>query len=182
LSSWLLARTASLITAPENAGGGNDSTSQPAPGNNRDDIREFPDSRRAGITPQQAGLIAYGRTGASPACAGRRPRCWPGSASATTPSPERGKLTGVSDTVLDAIADTLQLDEAERAHLFDLARATNAAPRTRRRADRQQVRPGVQRILSATDGPKTRSLSAWRPRFGARGRAGTNPRECLRNT
>jgi transcriptional regulator with XRE-family HTH domain len=35
---------------------------------------------------------------------------------------ERGKLAGVSDTVLDAIAGALQLDEAERAHLFDLAR------------------------------------------------------------
>ena len=40
---------------------------------------------------------------------------------------ERGNAGGASDGVLDAIADALQLDDAERAHLFDLARA--ATPR-----------------------------------------------------
>jgi transcriptional regulator with XRE-family HTH domain len=67
---------------------------------------------------------------------------------------ERGKLAGVSDTVLDAIAGALQLDEAERAHLFDLARAANAAPggpRTRRRADRPQVRPGRSMAFEAME-------------------------------
>ena len=36
---------------------------------------------------------------------------------------ERGNLSGVSESVLEALARALQLDEAERAHLFDLARA-----------------------------------------------------------
>ena len=49
---------------------------------------------------------------------------------------ERGNLTGVSDSVLDAIARALQLDEAEHAHLPDLARAANTTPHTRRRAPR----------------------------------------------
>ncbi|MGB7797574.1 MAG: hypothetical protein WBL53_15155 [Pseudonocardiaceae bacterium] len=41
--------------------------------------------------------------------------------------------------------------EAERAHLFDLARTAidTVTVRTRRRAPRQHVRPGVQRILDA---------------------------------
>ena len=61
---------------------------------------------------------------------------------------ERGNLTGVSDSVLEAIARALQLDEAEQAHLHDLARTANATPRTRRRAaSQQQTRPSVQRIL-----------------------------------
>ena len=61
---------------------------------------------------------------------------------------ERGNLTGVSDSVLEAIARALQLDEAEQAHLHDLARTANATPRTRRRAaSQQQIRPSVQRIL-----------------------------------
>ena len=62
---------------------------------------------------------------------------------------ERGNLNGVSERVLDALARAFQLDEAERAHLFDLARAT---PRTRRRPTRHRVRPGVQRILDALVG------------------------------
>ena len=46
---------------------------------------------------------------------------------------ERGTLAGVSDSVLEAIARALQLDEAEREHLWDLATAANATPHTRRR-------------------------------------------------
>jgi transcriptional regulator with XRE-family HTH domain len=61
---------------------------------------------------------------------------------------ERGNLTGVSDSVLEAIARALHLDEAEHAHLHDLARAANPTPRARRRpAEKQQIRPVVQRIL-----------------------------------
>jgi hypothetical protein len=61
---------------------------------------------------------------------------------------ERGNLGGVSDSVLDAIARALQLDEAEHAHLRDLARAANTTSHTRRPpASPQQIRPGVQRIL-----------------------------------
>ena len=51
------------------------------------------------------------------------------------------------ESVLEALADALQLDEAERAHLFDLARAASATPRTRRRTAQQRIRPSVQRIL-----------------------------------
>ncbi len=62
---------------------------------------------------------------------------------------ERGNLGGVSEGVLDSLARALQLDEAERAHLFDLARAANASQRTRRRPAPRQVRPSVQRLLDA---------------------------------
>jgi hypothetical protein len=47
----------------------------------------------------------------------------------------------------------LQLDDAERAHLFDLARAAQPAPvRHRRRRSRQHVRPEVQWTLDAITG------------------------------
>ena len=65
---------------------------------------------------------------------------------------ERGNLSGVSETVLEALARALQLDEAERAHLFDLARAAQPTPRTRRRPAQQRVRPSVQRMLDAMTG------------------------------
>ncbi len=60
---------------------------------------------------------------------------------------ERGNLAGVSDSVLDAIAGALQLDEAERTYLYDLARAAHPSPRTRRRPSHKRIRPVVQRIL-----------------------------------
>src|SRR5215211_9101217 len=67
---------------------------------------------------------------------------------------ERGNLGGVSEGVLEALARALQLDEAERAHLFDLARAAGPTARTRRRPTKQRVRPSVQHMLDAiTDAP-----------------------------
>ena len=68
---------------------------------------------------------------------------------------ERGNLSGVSEEVLESLAEALQLDEAERGHLFDLARAANASgvARTRaRRAPAPVLRPAVQRIVDALDG------------------------------
>jgi transcriptional regulator with XRE-family HTH domain len=41
---------------------------------------------------------------------------------------ERGNANGASESVLEGVARALQLDEAERAHLFDLARSANSAP------------------------------------------------------
>ncbi|QKG24488.1 helix-turn-helix transcriptional regulator [Actinomadura verrucosospora] len=65
---------------------------------------------------------------------------------------ERGNLAGVSDGVLEALARALQLDDAERGHLFDLARAAGPGRRARRPAPK--VRPGLQRMLDAmTDAP-----------------------------
>ncbi|MET7895867.1 helix-turn-helix transcriptional regulator [Streptomyces mirabilis] len=68
---------------------------------------------------------------------------------------ERGNLAGVSDAVLDALARALRMDDTERAHLYDLARAAGTSPRRRRKpADPQGVRPNVQRLLDAmTDTP-----------------------------
>ena len=119
-------------------------------------IREFLTSRRARISPEQAGLPVYGagRRGRRAAPRGGR-RCSPGSASSTTPASNAATTRGVSEDVLDGIARALQLDEAERAHLYDLVRAANAAPRPpRRRPTQERVRPTVQRILDAmTDAP-----------------------------
>jgi hypothetical protein len=70
---------------------------------------------------------------------------------------ERGSLGGVSAGVLDAVARALQLDDAERRHLFHLAQAadgTTAAMRPRRRTNRWTVKPSVQWALDAiTAGP-----------------------------
>ena len=67
---------------------------------------------------------------------------------------ERGNLAGVSESVLDAVARALKLDEAERDHLFDLARSASTSPAGRRRRSRRgvTVRPGLQYVLDAVTG------------------------------
>lgn len=64
---------------------------------------------------------------------------------------ERGNLAGVSESVLEAIATALQLDEAERQHLRDLARSAGSRPRARRRAP-AQVPASVRAMLEAMTG------------------------------
>jgi transcriptional regulator with XRE-family HTH domain len=118
---------------------------------------EFLASRRARITPDKAGLPAYGGNRRVPGLRREEVAMLAGVSVDYYTRLERGNLRGVSESVLEALADALQLDEAERAHLFDLARSANAsgAARSRaRRATRATVRPVVQRILdSMTNAP-----------------------------
>lgn len=60
---------------------------------------------------------------------------------------ERGNIRGASESVLNAIARALQLDDVERAHLFDLARTAPAAPTARRGRPQRSVRESVRRVL-----------------------------------
>jgi transcriptional regulator with XRE-family HTH domain len=110
---------------------------------NRAEVREFLISRRAKITPQQAGLPHVGarrvpglRRGEVAALAGVSIEYYS--------KLERGALAGVSASVLDAIARALQLDDAERAHLFNLSRAADGT--------------------SAIMGPRRRTTKRWTPR------------------
>jgi transcriptional regulator with XRE-family HTH domain len=120
----------------------------------KNEIREFLTSRRARITPQQAGLPVFGDNRRVPGLRREEVAMLAGVSVDYYTRLERGNLSGASESVLDAIARALQLDEAERAHLFDLARAAGPMGRTRRRSAPKQVRPSVQRILDAmTDAP-----------------------------
>jgi transcriptional regulator with XRE-family HTH domain len=116
------------------------------------EIREFLTSRRAKITPDQAGLPVYGGQRRVPGLRREEVSLLAGVSVDYYTRLERGNTNGVSDSVLEALARALQLDEAERAHLFDLARAAQPASPTRRRPAKQRVRPGVQRILDAMTG------------------------------
>ncbi|MCO5974254.1 helix-turn-helix transcriptional regulator [Actinoallomurus soli] len=119
---------------------------------NRREVREFLASRRAKITPQQAGLPAYGGHRRVPGLRREEVAMLAGVSAEYYARLERGNLGGVSESVLEALARALQLDEAEHAHLFDLARTANATPRTRRRPAQQQIRPGIRHLLdSMTD-------------------------------
>jgi transcriptional regulator with XRE-family HTH domain len=89
---------------------------------NRSEVRDFLASRRARVSPQQAGLTTYGHRRV-PGLRREEVATLAGVSAEYYARLERGNLSGTSDSVLEAVARALQLDEAERAHLFDLARA-----------------------------------------------------------
>jgi transcriptional regulator with XRE-family HTH domain len=118
----------------------------------RNEIREFLTSRRARITPGETGLPSYGSRRV-PGLRREEVAILAGVSVDYYTRLERGDLSGVSESVLEALARALQLDDAERAHLFDLARAAKpASAQRRRRAPRQRLRPSVQHILDGITG------------------------------
>jgi transcriptional regulator with XRE-family HTH domain len=124
---------------------------------NTQEVREFLQSRRAKITPEQAGL-APGMNRRVPGLRRGEVATLAGVSVEYYAKLERGALAGASAGVLEAVARALQLDDAERVHLFDLARGadgTSALGRPRSRSTRSWVaRPNLQWVLDAvTAGP-----------------------------
>jgi len=123
----------------------------------RSEIRDFLTSRRARITPEQAGLKVSALAGVRRVPGLRRDEV---ATLAGVSLPyytrlERGDARGATDAVLDAIARALQLDDVETVHLFDLVRAANAtaaAARSPHRPARQPVRVQLRNMLEAMDG------------------------------
>jgi transcriptional regulator with XRE-family HTH domain len=117
-------------------------------------MREFLTSRRARITPTEAGLPLYGTNRRVSGLRREEVALLAGISVEYYTRLERGNASGVSDGVLDSLARALQLDDAERAHLIHLVRGAGTAVPARREPARQQVRPGVHRILDAiTEAP-----------------------------
>jgi transcriptional regulator with XRE-family HTH domain len=115
----------------------------------KQEIREFLTSRRGRITPEQAGLPTYGSRRV-PGLRREEVAVLAGVSIQYYTRLERGEMSGASESVLEALARALQLDDAERAHLFDLARAAHPTPaRPRRRQTKQRVRREVQWTLDA---------------------------------
>jgi len=118
-----------------------------------DEIREFLVTRRARITPEQAGLPTYGTHRRVKGLRREEVAMLAGVSVDYYTRLERGNLGGASESVLESLGRALGLDDAERAHLFDLARAgTATSGPARRRATTNRVRPGVQRVLDAMNG------------------------------
>lgn len=117
------------------------------------DISEFLASRRAKITPEQAGLPSFGSRRV-PGLRREEVASLAGVSADYYRRLERGQVSGASELVLDALARALQLDEAERTHLFDLARAAGPIARPRRpRPVKTRVRPVVQLLLDQIQAP-----------------------------
>ena len=116
------------------------------------EIREFLCTRRARITPEQAGLAPHPRARRVPGLRREEVAQIAGVSVDYYVRLERGRTRGVSETVLEAVARALQLDDTERAHLFDLAQPTAARARRRPLAP-QRVRPVLYRTLDALSVP-----------------------------
>jgi len=123
---------------------------------NRQEVREFLTTRRARITPDQVGLPTTG-TRRVPGLRRSEVAGLAGLSVEYYARLERGQIAGASSSVLEALARALQLDETERSHLFDLARAADGIPtsgrRRRRTPGRAASRLSLQWALEAiTDG------------------------------
>jgi transcriptional regulator with XRE-family HTH domain len=118
----------------------------------RNEIRDFLTSRRAKLKAADVGLPNYG-TRRVPGLRREEVAVLAGVSVPSYTRLERGDLAGASDSVLDALARALQLDDAERAHLFDLARAAQPVGQPPRRGPaKHRIRPSVQQVLDAMTG------------------------------
>lgn len=118
----------------------------------RKEAAEFLRTRRERITPDRAGLPAWGDRRRVKGLRREEVALLAGVSVEYYVRLERGNLAGVSETVLEAVANALQLDDAERAHLHDLAHTASTRPRAAGRAARTTVRPAVQWLLDSMDG------------------------------
>jgi transcriptional regulator with XRE-family HTH domain len=120
----------------------------------RSEIREFLSSRRARLTPDQAGLPAYGGNRRVKGLRREEVAMLAGVSVDYYVRMERGNLSGASEGVLDALASALHLDDAERDHLHALARAAGTSTARRKRPAPRVVSPVIQQVLDAiTDAP-----------------------------
>jgi len=103
-------------------------------------------SRRARLTPEEAGLAA----GSNRRVAGLRRSEVAVLADVSVEyyaKLERGSIAGASSSVLESISRALRLDDTERAHLFDLARAADGIPTSGRSRRRATVQAGARLSL-----------------------------------
>ncbi|MBM7808650.1 transcriptional regulator with XRE-family HTH domain [Geodermatophilus bullaregiensis] len=120
---------------------------------NRADIRDFLTTRRARITPERAGLLPGGGRRRVTGLRREEVAVLAGVSTDWYTRLEKGHIAGVSEDVLEAVARALQLDEAERAHLFNLARAAARPSRApQRRGGRAPIQPRVQWMLDSMTG------------------------------
>lgn len=119
----------------------------------RSEVRDFLRTRRERVTPQQVGLPDFGGARRVKGLRREELALIAGMSVDYYIRLERGNLTGVSESVLESLSRALRLDDAEHAHLFDLARVQNASATTRRKPPTSKVRPSVQRMLDGMTMP-----------------------------
>ncbi|SER60124.1 Helix-turn-helix domain-containing protein [Lentzea albida] len=109
------------------------------------ELREFLRSRRARVTPEEAGLPVFPGSRRVPGLRREEVAQLAGVSVDYYVRLERGKNVNVSESVLDALARALRLNETERAHLYTVAKPT----RKSQALPPQRVRPGLRRAVDS---------------------------------
>lgn len=117
------------------------------------DVQQFLTAMRGRITPEQAGLAVFGGERRVPGLRREEIAQLAGVSTAYYTRMERGDLSGVSESVLYALVRAFALDEAESAHLFDLARAATGPRRAPRSKPTPRVSPQLALLIDAMDVP-----------------------------
>jgi transcriptional regulator with XRE-family HTH domain len=113
------------------------------------ELADFLRTRRARVTPDQAGLPDDGRARRVPGLRRDEVARLAGVSTEYYTRIEQGRAQNPSPEVLEALASTLRLDPSEREHLTDLlARPT---PARRAPTSAQRVRPGLHLMLQTLD-------------------------------
>lgn len=115
-------------------------------------VREFLTTRRALVTPADAGLPPQGTRRRVKGLRREEVALLAGVSPEYYVRLERGQATGPSAGVVDAVADVLRLDDDERAHLGRLLAALTPAARKRSRgAATEPITPGIRVLLDSMD-------------------------------
>jgi transcriptional regulator with XRE-family HTH domain len=115
-------------------------------------VRDFLVTRRNRLTPEASGLPIYGGNRRVPGLRREEVAMLAGMSVDYYVRLERGNLSGASESVLESLASALQLDEAERAHLYDLARSSSSSRRRAPTVSTTQPRATLLRVLDAMPG------------------------------
>jgi transcriptional regulator with XRE-family HTH domain len=110
-------------------------------------LGEFLQSRRAGLRPDDVGLVSYGERRRVAGLRREELAQLAGVSVSYYIRLEQGQSANASDEVLAALARALRLSDLERKHLFTLARGP--APAALPAPPVEAARPGVRRLLDA---------------------------------
>jgi transcriptional regulator with XRE-family HTH domain len=116
------------------------------------ELGDFLRSRRARLRPEDAGVAFSGGARRVPGLRREEVARLAGVSTDYYARLEQGRHPYVSETVLEAVARALRLDDIERGYLFELARPRTPGPDRRRPARVPRVRPAVHRMLDVLDG------------------------------
>jgi transcriptional regulator with XRE-family HTH domain len=120
----------------------------------QEEISNFLTSRRARISPEQAGVPVFAGNRRVPGLRRAEVAHLAGVSTDYYSKLERGNTRGASREVLDAIARALQLDDTEREHLMNLVEVTASPHRRKSRPkSRTVVAPGTQAVLDSMTVP-----------------------------
>ena len=117
------------------------------------EVREFLMSRRARVKPSDVGMGGHDPRRRVSGLRREEVASLAGVSIDYYVRLERGNLTGVSESVLEAVGRALRLTPDERHHLFNLARLANSPRGGHWTQPSHKVRPPVQQILNSFAGP-----------------------------